>query len=386
MKNIVWSNGHKVQFNDIVKANNYYLYDAKGNRYIDLESGVWCTSVGHNNKKVNKAIGLQLKKISHTGFCYANPQINITAQKLLEIADMPNGKCEFFCSGSEAVEFGLRVSRYLNPDKVVLAFSDSYFGAYGDAFIKNGEKWIIYDRIGCGCSGDEGCTGNCESFSKIPFEKIGAFLFEPGSSSGQVRFPSKGLIEKITSNIRLNNGVIVVNEVTTGIGRTGKWFGYNHYALQPDVVAVGKGLGNGYPVSAAVMSENIITSLSKIKFTYAQSHQNDPLGAVVAAKVIDVITEERLIEKSEKNGEYFIARLNRMKKTQPLIKEIRGRGLMIAIELTSKSQEVYEKLLAAGFIVCIRPNTEILRVDPPLTISKKTLKLFLDTFQFIISD
>ncbi len=108
---------------------------------------------------------------------------------------------------------------------------------------KNGEKWIIYDRIGCGCSGDEGCTVNCESFSKIPFEKIGAFLFEPGSSSGQVRFPSKGLIEKITSNIRLNNGVIVVNEVTTGIGRTGKWFGYNHYALQPDVVAVGKGLG-----------------------------------------------------------------------------------------------------------------------------------------------
>jgi acetylornithine aminotransferase len=386
MKNIVWSNGHKLRFCDIVKADNCYLYNVNGKRFVDLESGVWCTNIGHNNKKVNKAISNQLKKITHTGFCYANPQIDITAKKLLAITDMPEGKCEFFCSGSEAVEFGLRVSRTINESKMVLAFSDSYFGAYGDAYARNSDKWYIYNRLECSCKGGEGCKGDCESFQKIPFSKIGVFLFEPGSSSGHVRFPSKSLIEKIVSKIRSNKGIFIANEVTTGIGRTGKWFGYQHYPVHPDIIAMGKGLGNGYPVSAAVLSENITSLLSTIKFVYAQSHQNDPLGAAVAAQVIDVITGEKLLSKCNRKGDFLRVSLNRMKRSYPIIKDVRGRGLMIALEFTSRSEEVYEELLESGFIVCKRPGTEVLRIDPALTISRSSLKQFLNTLESIIAN
>ena len=117
MKNIIWSTGHQIQFENIVDSDNCFLFDTNGNRLIDLESGVWCTSVGHNNKRINNVITNQINQITHTGFCYCHPQINETAQKILEITGIKSGKCEFLCSGSEAVEYGIRVAREISKKR-----------------------------------------------------------------------------------------------------------------------------------------------------------------------------------------------------------------------------------------------------------------------------
>jgi len=146
-EHIIWSNGHKKMFENIVDSDNCFIYDTDGNKFIDLESGVWCTCVGHNNKRINNVITSQINKITHTGFCYCNPQIEATACKILEITNIVEGKCEFFCSGSEAVEFGMRVARSVTNKPLVLAFSDSYFGAYGDASAKNSNNWHIYNWV-----------------------------------------------------------------------------------------------------------------------------------------------------------------------------------------------------------------------------------------------
>lgn len=180
MKHIIWSSSHALEFDNIVDSDNCFLFDSLGNRFIDLESGVWCTSVGHYNKRINNVIVSQLKRITHTGFCYCNPQINETAKKVLEITEINNGKCEFLCSGSEAIEYGMRAARQVTENPLALTFSDSYFGAYGDAASKDTKNWHVYNWLDCTCgNGVDGCTGECDNFRSIPFAKIGVFLFEP---------------------------------------------------------------------------------------------------------------------------------------------------------------------------------------------------------------
>ena len=118
--------------------------------------------------------------------------------------------------------------------------------------------------------------------NEVDFSEIGVFLFEPGNSGGIVKFPPCNLISALNRICKKNNIVFVVDEVTTGIGRTGKWFGYMHYSIVPDIVCMGKGLGNGYPVSAIAMTEDISERALAAHFHYAQSHQNDSLGCRVA--------------------------------------------------------------------------------------------------------
>jgi acetylornithine/N-succinyldiaminopimelate aminotransferase len=385
MNNIIWSTGHLLKAGNIADSGNCFLYDTNGKRYVDLESGVWCTCLGHNNKRINKVITAQINRITHTGFCYCNPVIEETAKKILEINHMESGKCEFLCSGSEAVEYGMRIARALSNKPLAIAFSDSYFGSYGDAAVKSEDKWFVYDRLNCSCARDgNGCTGECDEFSNIPFIKTGIFLLEPGSSSGLVRFPHPRLIEKIVERIKENGGLIMSNEITTGIGRTGKWFGYQHYNLQPDIVAMGKGLGNGYPVSATAVSKSIADKLLLSDFHYSQSHQNDPLGAMVAGEVIDIIRENDLIRESDEKGSYLKENLLALKEKFPLIREVRGKGMMLAIELTGCATPVYEALLDKGFIVARRPNAEVLRLDPAFTIEKETMDEFLSALREIL--
>ena len=374
-----------MKIDNIVDSDNCFLFDSHGKRFVDLESGVWCTNVGHNNKRVNNIIASQVNKIIHTGFCYCHPQIELTAHKILDITGIKEGKCEFFCSGSEAVEFGMRIARIVSDKPRALTFSDSYFGAYGDAAQKSESSWHVYNWLDCACGRKkEGCIGDCVDFQKIPFHEIGIFLFEPGSSSGLVRFPSQELISKIIKKIRENSGIVIANEITTGIGRTGKWFGFQHYNFTPDIVAMGKGIGNGSPVSITAVSNEITAKLEQKKFLYAQSHQNDPLGAFVAYEVVSIVEEDNLLQQSQNKGEYLLGKLLQLKNEDANIKDVRGRGLMIAIEMTNNALFVYEELLRRGFIVAKRPNANVLRIDPALTIEYSTIDLFLDNFRNIM--
>jgi len=386
MKYLIWPTGHELILSDIVNARNCELSDSKGNKYIDMESGVWCTSVGHCNPRINSAIKSQLKKVIHTGFNYCNPVMETAALKILEITDLPEGKCEFLCSGSEAVEFCVRAAKAIMPDTMLLTFSDSYFGAYGEAAMQDSKEWYRYNWQDCACdTGGEGCCGECRAFSQIPFDKIGIFLFEPGSSSGLVRFPSDKLIRSISDKIRENNGLTVINEVTTGVGRTGKWFGFQHYDLKPDMIAIGKGIGNGYPVSVAAISGKAAGLLENHHFHYSQSHQNDPLGATVVTEVIGTIRDENLVERSRQLGEKIMTGLESMKKSGSILKEIRGRGLMIAIEFTRDAELIQKELIKRGFIVAKRSGLEVLRIDPALTIKEKDVDLFMNSLNEIIT-
>ena len=191
------------------------------------------------------------------------------------------------------------------------------------------------------------------------------------------------MIRNIVSRVHEHGGKIVVNEVTTGIGRTGKWFGYNHYDIEPDMVAMGKGIGNGYPVSAAAINSKTIRQLEARPFKYAQSHQNDPLGAAVVKTVLQIIREEDLISLGHKKGMGFYSQLRSLINGETVL-DVRGRGLMFAVDLVNEQvgNEIYDGLLDRGFIVCNRKG--YFRIDPPLIIKEQEFSRFFDAFAAVV--
>jgi acetylornithine aminotransferase len=391
MPNINGFPGHELLVRDIVRAENCYLYNTAGKRFIDLESGVWCTSVGHSNPRILRTIKEQAGRIMHTGFCYSTGNVEQAAQEILSLLKFEDGKCVFLCSGSEAVEYGVRAAQSTIDRPLLMTMADSYFGAYGSASRKQADKWFCFDWSKCSeCLSPNTCTEKCDTWETIPFADIGGFLFEPGSSSGLVRFPPEKLIGNIVAAIKRQNGLVLVNEVTTGIGRTGKWFGYQHYDISPDIVAMGKGIGNGYPVSVTAFTSDVINRLGEKSVVYAQSHMNDSLGAAVAREVVRVIREDRLIERGREIGSILLDGLEKIKQRTDRIIEVRARGLMVAIELKDDQQSsftarIHRELVKCGYILAQRPGLNVLRLDPSLTIDRKDIETFLKTLEKVVT-
>lgn len=392
MKNILWSIGHELKLKNITHAKGCYIYDADCKPFLDMESGVWCTPLGHCHSEINRAITRQIENIMHTGYCYAHPIITEASKAILEIIGFQNGKCIFLTSGSEAIEVGVKAIKKISSRPFLLTFSDSFLGSLGSSGAKPSAEWFLFDWSECNiCPAKEYCDLNCPHFSTIPFTKISGFVFEPGSSSGMVNFPPKALINNIAQRIKENDGYIQINEITTGMGRTGKWFGYMHYDIAPDIVSIGKGLGNGYPVSAVAFNKNIVTKMEENGFYHSQSHQNDPLGCMAASSVIRTMKTEKALEKCILSGSYFMNKLMEMKNKYNAIKEIRGRGLMIAMEFSEKIDHdsvvsIYEKLIEKGFIIAKRPKLKVFRIDPPLIIEKSMMDAFIQALDTILSE
>lgn len=384
MKHIFWSIGHELKLPAMDRARGLSVFDCNGNEYLDFESGVWCTPLGHSHPEVTEAALQQLGTIPHTGYCYAHPVIDRAARRILDIVGFVTGKCVFLCSGSEAVEFGVKAIQTLAPGKKLLTLADSFLSSYGSSGTRSRSEWLLLDWTACRtCACKDDCDPVCPVLADIPFDQAGGFVCEPGSASGLVRFPPKRLIAALCRNIRTHGGFIQVNEVTTGMGRTGRWFGFQHFGIEPDIVSLGKGLGNGYPVSAIALTGSTAAALASKGFTYSQSHQNDPLGAAVALKVIEVMKRDDLPGKAADQGHYLKQRLEALRICHPAIEEIRGRGLILSITFSDRFTDsdvhrIFESLLERHrIIIAKRTGQRVVRIDPPLIVTREQIDCFI---------
>lgn len=376
---------HDITKTDFVRGEGCYLFDAQGRKYTDFESGIWCTALGFSHPRINKIMKSQIDRVIHLGTRYPNVLAEAAAIRILSITGIRQGKCVFLSSGSEAVEFGSQIARRVTGRPLLLTFENSYLAAYGSAGLKRPGEWQLLNWNDCDPLNPEGCL------SEIPFDRIGAFIFEPGGSgSCFVRFPPDGLVAEIARRVKQAGGLIVANEVTAGMGRTGKWFGFQHYDVQPDIVALGKGLGNGYPISAVVMTEEIAHAVESSDFRYAQSHQNDPLGCAVACEVIDVMREERLIERSAMMGAWFLEKLRQFSDSNVLVKDVRGRGMLLGLELHPNApvpvQSLYQFLLEKGILTGYYPGGNMMRFDPALIMTENDVEHLLDSLTDLLRD
>ena len=348
----------------VVKSKGCYQYDSDGKTYIDFESGVWCANIGHNHDRIIHAIENQLNESIHHGYRFRNYHAENLSQKLLQLLGFDTGSSVFLSSGSEAVNLAISIAQHLTKRKKILKIDGTYLSAYGFGKISEENNLLVSVKF-----------NDIESVENIDFTEISALVLETGGASIEpVRFPDRNFVEKLVKTSMQNECYIIAEEVTTGMGRTGKWFGFQHYDLVPNMVVTGKGLGNGFPVSALTLDMPTTEAFESNPFRYAQSHQNDPLGCVIGLEVINVIENECLVQACNETGNYFEKKLGQIKtKYHSKVKEIRARGLMLAIEFESnvEGEKIADSLFDSGFIVGSKANA--LRFLPPLTIQKNDI-------------
>jgi len=383
---------HPLENIQIVRASNAHIWDSMGRRYTDFESGIWCAVLGHGHPSLSKVLCSQLRELMHVAKRFTNQLAGVAARELLGLLRWPEGKALFLSSGSEAVELSVRISRAVARKPKFLAFSQSYLAAFGEAgaFLSHPD-WVKLDLVSCLQCPEQVCSVKCKVLAPIDFSCIAAFVLEPGCSGGRILFPPDKVVGWLAIRIQSDGGLIVVNEVTTGLGRTGRMFGFEHYKIVPDIVALGKALGNGYPVSAVAASKSVADELETRAFSYVQSHLNDPLGCAVAAEVIRLLKKEKLVSRAARVGKAFLERLRRIK-SHPVVAEVRGRGLMIGIEFTRAEPKVedwptkiWRAMLKRGFVLGITPGANVLRFLPPLTIPEDEIEAVVDNLEDVLS-
>ena len=359
----------------LVKSKGCYQYDADGKEYIDFESGDWAANLGHSHDKINQTIRNQLELSIHDGLRFRNSQSEDLSIRLLEKLSFTYGKSVFLNSGSEAVNLGITLARNLTGRKKILKMDCSFLSSIGYGRISEDNTDLLDIPV-----------DRTDYLSRINFQEIAAFVLEPGNSKGLIKYPSHHFISSVALAVKQNGGFLMANEVTTGFGRTGKWFGFQHYDYKPDIISTGKALGNGFPISCVSISREVSELFDKNPFRYAQSHQNDPLGCAIGLEVINIMENEGLIQQSYDMGEYFSDQLIQIKNQHgQKVKEIRARGLMLGMELNDSiyAENIYLQLIDSGFLVGLKDN--VIRFMPPLIITKSQIDTLIGALDCLLA-
>lgn len=342
---------------------------------VDFESGCWAAVLGHCRPEITQAISESAGSLFHTHHFFTSEHPGKLVEELTEAAALPaQYSGTFTTSGSEAVSLAIALSQALTCRSRNLSFTISYHGALPTLRVpRDPQQWLDLNIAQClECPAEKDCT-DCGIVS-IDYSQIAAFVFEPGNSGGQVICPPEKLVYHLARQVKNAGGHLIVNEVTTGFGRTGKWFGFQHYPdlSAPDFIAMGKGLGNGYPISGVLARSPLAPLITQSGYRYVQSHSDDPLGCIVARKVVAVMAANNLVEKGNTAGEYLRAKLAEVSRKTGGIKAVRGRGLMNAAVLSEpyKAADVFAQMLKKGFFLGYFEGTNLLRFYPPLTIQK----------------
>lgn len=375
---------HEILDAGFVRGENCSLFDGDGRRFVDFDSGTWSTVLGHAHPAVTDTLCDQSARLVHLGTRFPSRIAEAAALDVLDVTGLGDGACVFLSSGSEAVEFAAQAARRVTGRALLLTLRTSYLAAFGSAGAKRADEWRLVDGVGAAPIDPEVALGD------VPFEQVGAFVFEAGGSSpGFVRFPQPAVVEAVVRRVRESGGLLVCNEITTGMGRTGAWFGFEHYGLAPDVVALGKGLGNGYPVSAVAMRRGFAESLEPSGLRYAQSHQNDPLGCAVARAVIAALRSGGWVERGARVGAGFLAGLRELQARHACVRDARGRGMLLALEVDPERGPgvgaLFQRLYERGFLVNDYPAGNILRFDPALTIEETDIRALLDCLDELLA-
>jgi acetylornithine/N-succinyldiaminopimelate aminotransferase len=360
----------------------------------DFSSGCWAAVLGHCRQEIIQVIMEYAGKLLHTHQYFDTEQPAALVNELASAAVLhENYAGTFLSSGSDAVALGILLSELLTGKKKKLCFSISGLGSAAELRQpRNPAEWVDLQVMEClHCNKSCSC-GVCGKFSAADFSEIACFVFEPGNAGGMVLCPPEKLIAYLSERVRASGSLILANEVTTGFGRTGKWFGFQHYNCLgtkghgPDFIALGKGLGNGYPVSGLLVKQELAEQVAASGFKFVQSHINDPLGCAIAREVVRIMRDENLVEHGNEAGAYLRQRLEETAKKSGGITEIRGRGMMNVFVLhdTFKSAEVFRKLLECGFFTEYAESQNLIRLYAPLITEDKDIDRFCKSLKQIL--
>lgn len=350
------------------------VWDASGKEYIDFVAGIAVDNLGHCHPAVVSAIRKQAGELLHVSNLF-----HIESQSLLarELTSHSFADKVFFCnSGTEANEAAIKLARRYFFDKgeknrrEIISMKNSFHGRTTGSLSATGQK-KFHEGFAPLLPGFKYVAFNdLEAVKKALSAKTCAVLVEPIQGEGGVNLPDKAYLKELKKLCAKNGSLLIVDEVQTAFGRTGKLFAHERYGAKPDIMTLAKALGAGVAIGAMVATNKVMKSF--VPGTHAATFGGNPLACTAALAAFKVYTKPGFLNKADQTGDYFFSRLKELKKNHPIVKDVRGVGLLLAMELKQPAGTIVEDCMRAGYLVnCIKQN--ILRFIPPLIVTKKEI-------------
>jgi 4-aminobutyrate aminotransferase len=402
----------------VESANDCIVKDVDGNEYIDFNSGIACMNVGHNNPRVVEAIKTQCNRFLHysnTDFYYREA-INL-AEKLSGITPGEFKKKTFFGnSGTEAIEAAVKLARWHMRKPLFIGFISAFHGRTMGSLAFTASKPVqrrYFSPLMPGVAHvpypycyrcpfkltRPNCNYWCADFIEeqvlhkyMPPEDVAAILFEPIQGEGGYVVPPPEFFQKLKKIADEYDILLIDDEVQSGIGRTGKWFAIEHWGVQPDIVCVAKALASGLPIGATVAKAKVMDWTGG---SHASTFGGNPVSCAAALAVLDVMKDEKLMDNAAKQGDYLMKRLGDFGQTSSIVGEVRGKGLMVGVELVEDKEtrkpaprKAYEVILRSWRrgVAVVTCGVSTLRIVPPLTIQSDLLDSALDILEDTINE
>jgi acetylornithine/N-succinyldiaminopimelate aminotransferase len=353
-----------------VRGHGAYLYDAEGNRYLDFFCGLAVTSLGHGHPRVVRAIKDQAEKLTHaSNVFHTEPMARLAARIASAFSD---GRVFFGNSGAEANEAALKLARRWGHAKggrfEIISTLGSFHGrTFGTLSATGQERY------------HEGFQPLVPGFKLVPYDDIGAIersidpktvavLIEPIQGEGGVIIPHPDYLIRLREVCDRAKLLLIVDEVQTGMGRTGKLFGYQHSGIKPDIITLAKALGGGLPIGAMVAKAEVASVLTP--GTHGSTFGGNPVASAAALAVFDALEQDGVIENAAEVGQYLLRRLREIARECPDVAEVRGQGMIIGLALRHPAKGVVDACFREHLIVNGTADT-ILRLLPPLTLTRE---------------
>ncbi len=366
----------------LVRGKGTRVWDLDGKEYLDFFAGLAVCNLGHCHPKVVKAIQAQAEKLIHvSNLYYIEPQIQLAS---LLCKNSFAGKVFFCNSGAEANEGALKLARKYAKEKIgedryeVITMENSFHGRTLATLTATAQKKY-----------HKGYAPLMPGFKYVPFndlkavrEAIGpktcAVLVEPIQGEGGVNIPSEGYLKGLREICDEKGILLILDEVQVGMGRTGKLFAYEHEDMKPDLLTVAKSLAGGVPIGALLIRDEIAKSFEP--GDHASTFGGNPLATAAGVAALSAILEEGMLDHCQRVGEYFLLRLEEIKKKFPFVQDVRGRGLILGMELKIEGAEIVKKMMKKGFLInCTAGN--VLRFLPPLIVTEEEVDRMIEALE-----
>ncbi|MCP4135295.1 MAG: aspartate aminotransferase family protein [bacterium] len=370
------------------RGDGSYLYDQDNKEYIDFFSGIAVCNLGYNNKALSKALHKQVDSLLHSSNWYLNKEQIAAAEQINELS-FP-GKTLFCNSGAEANEGAIKLARKFglshSKNKYrIISFSNSFHGRTFASMTATAQKKI-----------HSGFGPLPQGFIYLPFNDIKAFqkeikknkniaaiMIELVQGEGGVNIADKKFIKEVFTVCQKNDIITIVDEVQTGIGRTGTIFAYQHYGVTPDIITMAKGLGGGIPIGA-IHAKNFLAGVLT-PGSHGTTFGGNHLACAAATAVLKEIKKSSLLKNVNTISEYIFERLEAIREKTGFITDIRGLGLQIGFELSKPGMDIVKTALAKKLVINCTAE-KVIRIMPPLTIKLSTIKAGMDILEEILLD
>lgn len=364
------------------KGEGSWLTATDGTTYLDFTSGIGVTGLGHRHPKVEKAIIEQLQKYYHTSNLFQQPNQEALAEHLIKVTEL--GAVFFANSGAEANEAAIKIAKKATGKSKIITCNGSFHGRTYATMGATGQEKV---RIGFGpmLSTFEYVDFNdSEQLQAVVDEQTAAIMIEMIQGEGGINPITESFVKTIRDISEKTGALIIVDEIQTGVGRTGKPFAYQHFGLQPDIVTVAKGLGNGLPIGAMMGKKELIEFFGP--GSHGSTFGGNPVSTAAALAVTEVVFQEAFLQEVTAKGDFLKANLIANLEEQSVVKDVRAIGLMVGIDLVDevKAGTVIAELQKEGVLV-LPAGQNVIRLLPPLTVTEEELTMAISKITAIIN-